>query len=199
MSKGSENKRDYTPVQKAFHWIIALGILVMIPLGIYTTTLEFGPQRLQLVSLHKSLGLTILVLVVLRLAWRWVQGTPPLPGHMARWEQWLARGSHILLYGLPMALPIIGWAYSSASGVATSWFGLITLPPILPESETLAHLVFPLHAWGGFLLAAVVAVHIAGALKHHIVNGDDVLMRMVPGGHEAAIRRRRSRNLAGEP
>lgn len=178
----------YGAVAQLFHWGIAILILVQIPLGIYGAGLQTGFDKLVLLARHKSIGVTVFVLVVLRLAWRWSHPPPPLPEGMRPVERLAARASHSLLYLLLLALPLSGWLFSSASGVAVSWFGWFALPDLVTTSKPLAHDLARIHAMLSILLAALLLVHIAAALWHHFVRRDSVLLRMSPFGRKTVNR-----------
>ena len=143
--------------------------------------LPLSPIKLKLFSWHKWTGVTLFVLVCLRLAWRTGHRAPPLPGHMPRIEQMLAHGSHRLLYLLMFAIPLSGWLMSSAKGVQTVYFGVLPIPDLLQRNRELGEQLQTLH-WGlNLLLAAMVIGHVAAALKHHFIDKDEVLARMLPG------------------
>lgn len=142
--------------------------------------LPAGMHKLTLLARHKSVGITILALVILRLAWRAVNEHPPLPGNLKAYERALARLTHLALYVLLFALPLTGWTMSSARGFPVSWFGFFTLPDLVPKSRPLYEALVMTHHTLAWFLFAVVALHVAGALKHHFVHKDDVLRRMLP-------------------
>jgi cytochrome b561 len=190
----------YSTIAILLHWAIALGIIGMIPLGWWMTDHIKDPSQaaraFKAYQLHKSIGLTILTLSVLRLIWRLTHRFPELPPHMPGWEKAAARISHILLYALMILMPLTGWIYVSAGwnvdmhapfAVPTFWFGLFQWPhiPGLAEASdatraSAAGTSMAIHstlAWGAIIL---VALHAAAALKHHLIDRDDVLARMVP-------------------
>ena len=190
----------YSSIAIILHWLIALGIVLMIPLGWWMSDHVTDPSQAARVfrayQLHKSIGLTILVLSVARLLWRLTHRFPELPQHMPLWERAAARISHVLLYAIILIMPLTGWLYVSAGWnphmniplpVPTLWFGLFQwphLPGIAEASDTVraqtASTAIAIHstlAWGAVVL---VAIHAAAALKHHIIDRDDVLTRMVP-------------------
>jgi cytochrome b561 len=137
-------------------------------------------KKLVLLSRHKSVGITILALVFLRLGWRWANPTPTLPSTLKPYERALARGTHLLLYVLLFAIPLTGWTMSSARGFPVSWFGFVQLPDLVPKNKALYETLVSVHETLAWSLMAIVALHIGAALKHHFVLNDDVLRRMLP-------------------
>jgi cytochrome b561 len=163
----------------ALHWIIAALMAVALPLGLYMHELKLSPLKLQLYSYHKWIGVTVFALAALRLAWRLVQSPPPaLP--MTAWQARVAMLAHGALYVLMFAIPLTGWLHSSATGVPTVYLGLWQLPDLVSASKPLARTLREIHAALGNALLAVVALHVAAALKHHWVDRDDTLWRMWP-------------------
>ena len=161
------------------HWILFLIIAASWALGFYTADLPFSPQKLKYVSWHKWAGVTIFVLAALRLAWRLAHPPPPLPS-MPAWQLRGATAIHALLYAFMLVIPITGWLFSSASGVPTVWFGLWQLPDLVDRNKAAADLLRTVHATLNWTFAAIVLGHVAFALKHHFVDRDDVLRRMLP-------------------
>lgn len=175
----------YGPVAIALHWLLALMILGAVCLGLSMTGLPLSPLRLRLYNWHKWAGITILALSAVRLLWRLSHPPPSLPARiraaMPGW-QWVAhRGLHLLLYLLFFAVPLLGWAYSSALGFPVVWLGVLPLPDFVPVDKDFAEAVLkPLHKIGAFGLVAAALVHAAAALKHHFVDRDGLLDRMSP-------------------
>jgi cytochrome b561/polyisoprenoid-binding protein YceI len=197
----------YSSVAIALHWLTALAILAMIPMGWWMSEAITDPDNqataYRVFQLHKSIGLTILGLTVLRIGWRLTHRAPPLPEGMKGWEAFLARATQFAFYGLLLALPLTGWLYVStgwaagldrALNVATSWFGLLSVPhlPGIPDLATEARraLAFQamsahgLMAWGAVIL---VGLHAGAALKHHFIDRDDVLRDMLPGRRTRSV------------
>ena len=188
----SENGPErYGVVAIALHWLIAVMIVYMLWLGYSTAHAmdESDPRRLDLVQLHKSIGLTILILSIARLIWRFSHPPPALPAHMPGWEIAAARASHTLFYVLILAVPLFGLATASASplGLPTYLFGLFEFPHLpfladLPRVEK-AVVVVPIHtahATLAYSLLALLALHVGAALKHHFWDRDTVLIRILP-------------------
>jgi cytochrome b561 len=171
--------QTYTRVAIALHWTIALAILCNFLLGVYMSGLAISPAKLTLYSYHKWLGVTIFMLVLVRVAWRLGHRPPPLPP-MPAWQRSAARASHVLLYLLTLAVPVAGWLFSSASGFQTVWLGLLPLPDLVARDRQLADLMKAMHWYLNLTMLALVVVHSLAALKHHFVDRDDVLSRMAP-------------------
>jgi len=138
-------------------------------------------QKINWLALHKSIGLTVLALFLLRLLWRLIDRRPPdEPG--PRWQQLAAHGVHGLLYLLIAAIPLSGWWFNSVAGKPLQWFKLFNLPPLAAKNEDLADTVFAVHEYRFWFLVAVLVVHVGAALKHHVFDKDNVLRRMMPFG-----------------
>ncbi len=170
----------YTPPAMLLHWLIAALIFVLFPLGLYMSDLGLSLRKLELYSWHKWLGITVLLLVVLRVLWRLGHRPPPLPDSVPRWQALAADALHRLLYLLILAIPLSGWALSSAAGVRVVWWGVLPLPNLLAPDHALAHSLAEVHKWLNFTMAAVVAAHVGAALKHQFIDRDGVLLRMLP-------------------
>lgn len=167
-------------VAKAFHWTMAALIVAQVALGVMAVTWRLSPAKIQLFFWHKSLGIALLALLALRLAWRLVNPTPSLPSGMPAWERAAARVSHAMLYLLLAALPITGWIVNSAANIPVRIFGLVPLPAIVEPNKPLAELFARVHLTLVVALVLVLALHVAAALRHHWVKRNDVLLRMLP-------------------
>ena len=187
MSRTAEQR--YGDVAVLFHWLIAFFIIGMLLVGKYMTHFldENDPVRFQLTQWHKSFGLTVLFLSVLRLIWRFTHRPPAELASIPSWQQRIAGWVHLLLYGLMFALPITGWIMSSASplNVDTVLFNVITIPhippfPDLPNKADIAASFHEYHELAGNLLILLLLAHIGAALKHHLIDKDSVLVRMLP-------------------
>jgi cytochrome b561 len=175
-------KRSWGSLSKALHWIIVLLIINQWLIAERADSLPNGLAKLQALAWHKSFGITILMLAVVRLAWRLMNPTPDLTSETKPWERALARLSHVLLYALIFAMPLTGWMMSSARNFPVSWFHLFQLPDLVaPDKQTFA-LMRSLHGVLFDTLVGVALLHVAGALKHHFVDKNDVLKRMLPFG-----------------
>lgn len=167
----------YTGVAITLHWLLALGIVGAFGVGLYMTGLTMSPTRLKLYNWHKWAGVTILALSAARLLWR-LGHRPPADLPMPAWQARAAHATHGLLYLLFFAVPLSGWAYSSAAGYPIVWFGVLPLPDFVPVDKALAEQIKPLHAWLNYGMAALVVAHVAGALKHQFIDRDGLIQRM---------------------
>lgn len=170
----------YTRTAITLHWLLALALFGLFGMGLYMTGLSMSPTRLKLYNWHKWAGVTVLALSFLRLAWR-LTHRPPADVAMPAWQARAAQAAHVALYGLFFAVPLAGWAYSSAAGFPVVWFGVLPLPDLVAPNRELAEAIKPVHKILAYTMAAIVLVHIAGALKHHWVDRDGLLQRMWPG------------------
>jgi cytochrome b561 len=170
----------YPATSKLLHWLVAISVLTTAPVAIAMVRVEKGALQDTLYSFHKSLGVLILILMLLRLINRLVVGAPiPDPG-IAQWQKTLSSIVHTSLYVLLLAMPVVGYYANSVYGAPTPFFGLFELPPIAAKNETLATQLFTLHRWVGFLVIALVLMHVSAALYHYFIRHDNVLQRMLP-------------------
>jgi cytochrome b561 len=169
----------YTRAAIALHWLTAILIVANLLLGISMVRLPISPRKLTWYLWHKSIGITIFALTSGRLAWRAVHRPPP-PVAMPAWQRRAAAVSHALLYVLLFVTPISGWIYSSATGVQVVYLGTFPLPNLVPRDKALADVLRVVHISLNSLLFTVICVHVAAALKHHFVDRDTVLTRMLP-------------------
>lgn len=169
----------YTGPAILAHWLVAALILTAFPLGIYMHDLPLSPTKLQLYSWHKWLGIAVLFLAALRLAWRLTHRPPP-PLPAPAWQQQAAELTHVALYLLMFAVPLSGWLMSSAKGFPVVWFGVLPLPDLVGKDEALGDLLKLAHQWLNLALAGLVGLHLAGALKHHLIDRDATLSRILP-------------------
>lgn len=170
----------YTTTAIALHWLIAAIMLISVSVGLYMTGLKFSPEKLKLYNWHKWAGVTIFTLVLIRCAWRLFH-TPPPPVPMPAWQRHAANAAHYLLYALMIVIPLSGWLMSSAKGFQTVYFGVIPLPDLLDKSKELGETLTLVHKTLNYTMITLVILHAAAALKHHFVDKDDVLRRMLPG------------------
>ncbi|HBD20358.1 MAG TPA: cytochrome b [Arenimonas sp.] len=175
-------------VSLSLHWLTLLAIAGLVVVGFVMQELPNSPTKIQVYGLHKSFGLTVLALTVLRLLWRLVAGTPaPVPG-TPRWQSFIAQATHGALYVILLAMPLSGWLYNSASGFPLKWFGLFALPKLSGYDAGVKAFALAAHEWLFIALAVIVAVHASAALKHHYLDRDATLSRMLPGLPEPAGR-----------
>ncbi len=170
-------------VSQSLHWLVVLLILSLGVVGLTMGDLPKTPKYFWVYTAHKSLGITVLALMLLRIVWRLYAGTPrPVPGTPG-WQQAIAHLTHGLLYLLALAIPISGWLYDSASGLRPfKLFGLVEMPKLVAPDEAIRHTAHFLHEWGFWLLIALVCLHAAAALQHHLFLKDATLARMLPAG-----------------
>jgi cytochrome b561 len=178
--RNTEN--GYGAVARALHWWMAIIMIGLICLGLYMTDQPDGDPKWRLFDLHKSLGTLIFMLALVRLAWRHVSPPPPLPASMKASDKLAAHAGHLLLYAAMFALPITGYLDASLGGYHLSFFGLFDVPLLFAKNEALFDVVETAHGWIGYALAALIVAHMGAALKHHIVDKDNVLTRMLRGG-----------------
>jgi len=170
----------YTAVAKLLHWGMAVLILGLLALGFVMTDMPLSPEKLQYYAWHKWAGVTVFVLVWLRLLWRVTHPAPAYPSSMSPLMRGMAHAGHAALYGLMIIIPLSGWLLSSAKGVQTVWFGVWPLPDLLEKDKALGHLLHEVHETLNFVLLFLLAGHVAAALKHHWLDKDDILNRMLP-------------------
>ena len=169
----------YSATAIALHWVLALAIIGSLGFGLYMTSLPFSPQRLKLYNYHKWAGISILTLSALRLLWR-LSHRPPADPPMPAWQARAAHATHGLLYVLFFAVPLVGWAYSSAAGFPIVVFGVLPLPDFVPVDKALAAAIKPFHKYLAYAMAALVLAHIGAAFKHQFLDRDGLLARMWP-------------------
>ena len=168
----------YTPVAKGLHWLMAVMIIGLFVLGVYMHELPLSPEKLTLYSWHKWAGVTVFLLVWLRLAWRITHRPPALPESMSALMKLAAHAGHLALYGLMVVIPLSGWLMSSAKGVQTVWFGVLPIPDLLGRDKELGELLQLVHKGLNILLMLTLSGHVGAALWHHFVLKDDTLRRM---------------------
>ena len=175
----AEPRNRYSIVSLILHWGIAVLVLTQVLLIMAADASEAGAG--QYIGLHKSVGLSILVLTLARIGWRIANPAIPLPTTVPRWQRLFARFTHVLFYVVLIALPLGGWASSSAGGREIEWFGLFVWPMLpVPLDRDLAGQFMDMHRAGVKVLYVLLFLHVAGALKHHVVDRDNVLHRMIP-------------------
>jgi len=170
-------------VSKSLHWLIALLILALGIVGLLMGELPKTPKYFWVYTAHKSIGITVLVLVVLRLLWRLYAGAPRPVSGTPGWQERIASATHWLLYVMMFAIPLSGWLYDSASGLRPfKLFGLLEMPKLVAPDERAAQLSHAFHEWGFWALILVVLAHAGAALYHHLQQRDATLVRMLPQG-----------------
>jgi len=169
----------YTATAIALHWLAVLLIACNVALGLSMVDLPFGPQKFRWYGWHKWIGITVFLLAAARLVWRYAH-SPPAPVAMPAWQRHAAAAVYGLLYALMLAIPLSGWIYSSATGISVVYLGLIPLPDLVGKDKALAETLKTVHIGLNFTLWTLVLVHVGAALKHHWVDRDGVLLRMLP-------------------
>jgi cytochrome b561 len=171
----------YTKTAKGLHWLMAVLFFGMLGLGFYMQGLPLSPDKLKLYSWHKWVGVTVFLLALFRIAWRVTHQPPALPSSMPRLMQIAAHAGHHMLYMLMFLIPLSGWLMSSAKGFQTVWFGILPIPDLIEKNKLLGDLLQTVHVSLNYLFIAVLIGHIGAALKHHFIDKDDILTRMLPG------------------
>lgn len=167
----------YGMVAILFHWIMVVLLIGLIGVGLYMEDLPVSFEKLKLYGWHKQVGLLALFLIILRLLWRLKNITPELT--LPVFERIAARTVHWLFYILIVALPVTGWIMSSAAGLSVSFFGLFVMPNLVPANKSTMELFLIIHHWLAYGLITLIVLHSLAALKHHFIDKDDILRRMV--------------------
>jgi cytochrome b561 len=162
------------------HWVIVALIITQFVLANMEGKLPLGMAKLAMLARHKSVGITILGLAIIRLLWRWMNPTPELPNTLKPYERVLAKFTHFTLYALLFAMPLTGWMMSSARNFPVSWFSLFQLPDLVAPSRPLYDALHETHEILAWTLLGAAILHAAAAIKHHFILKDDVLRRMLP-------------------
>jgi cytochrome b561 len=172
--------RRYGITAQALHWIVAGLIVTQYVLARMAAHLPLSARKLALLAQHKSFGMTVFMLAVIRLVWRLKNPAPPLPTDMRRGERFLAHATHVSFYVLLFAMPLSGWLMSSAKNYSVSWFGAFSWPNLIAPHEAAFNFFKALHHLLSNVLFAIASLHVLAALKHHFWNRDDFLVRMLP-------------------
>lgn len=169
----------FSTLQRTLHWLMALMVLAMLFIGIGMVS-TVAPRFSVLLAIHKPLGISILLLVLIRLGVRLWKGAPALPADLPGWQAKAAKASHLLLYALMILMPLIGWSMLSAGGYPIVLWSGVQLPPIMPHNDTLHAILRTAHTWLAFLFFITILGHLAAALFHGLVRRDGVLWTMLP-------------------
>ncbi|RFB79326.1 cytochrome b [Methylovirgula sp. 4M-Z18] len=170
----------YSKAQKLLHWLIGVLVICMIIAGLVMNHIGEGPLQNTLYDLHRSTGMVLLLLIVLRIVVRQQLGTPAPPPDLPAWDRITSVATHHLLYVFMFAMPLLGWAAMSAYGDGWTVFGLFQPPPIAPKDEALSDILFRIHEIAGITFACLIGVHVLGVLYHAIFKRDGLLGRMLP-------------------
>jgi cytochrome b561 len=177
--------RSWGAPAKLLHWAVAALVFAQIALGWAAVSWRLSPTKLDLFVWHKSTGMLILALMLVRVAWRLANVAPSLPAGMPALERGSAHASHLLLYALLLALPLTGWVVNSAANVPFRMFRLIPVPAIVEPDKATADAAASVHYLLFVALSLLLVVHVGAALRHHLLKRDDVLLRMLPGRGDA--------------
>ena len=172
--------RYYSRPARLFHWLTVAMVVALVIISLFMEALPLGPEKFLLYNFHKSLGLTVMVIALLRLVWRRIMPPPPLPVAMKSWERSCARASHATMYILLLVQPVVGVVHSWATDYPIVVYGLFAIPNPMSADAALKELLEEVHEILGWGLVALVAVYVAAALKHHVIDRNDVLHRMLP-------------------
>jgi len=184
--------KGYDSVTRATHWFVAGLAVIVVALGwAITETPRNTPSRDFVLLLHRSVGLAILATMVFRGGWVWRHPAPPLPASVGRFERRLARSTHLVLYVIFIVMPVLGYVNAAAAGHPVDLFGVVSIPPLVPENDRLSQFAIAGHLVGQYLVYFFVALHVVGALWHGILKRDRVLERMLPVRRTSPIRRAR--------
>ncbi len=176
----------YGAVAIALHWVMAVLLVALAGSGLYMVSLPdagYDTRKIVQILYHKQLGILALTLALMRLGWRAGHALPALVETLPDWQQVAARFVHLCFYALMLALPVTGWLMSSAAGFPVSFLGLFELPDWVSRSDDLFRMFAGIHQWLGYALIALTLVHAGAALRHHFVDKDQTLKKMLPGLH----------------
>lgn len=174
--KNTENR--FGLISIIMHWVMAVMIITLLAVGLTLDQLASGPQKTLIIGIHKEVGLLVLMLVIVRLSWRIINSSPTL-ADLPRWEKLTARAVHAAFYLLMFTQPLSGWAMSSAGGHPISFFGLFIVPPLVEPDSQLKTFFASAHEYQGYALIVLCLLHVAAALKHHYLDKDNILKRML--------------------
>lgn len=179
MIKFKNTSETYGLIAKMFHWLMALLIIGMLALGLYMEELPPSPDKYAIYGLHKSFGLLVLWLVGARIIWRLSNKQPKPQETHQKWERILAKIVHLLLYIAMIGMPLTGWMMSSFGGHDVAFFG-IKMPALSAENKDISKIMNEIHSILAFTLMGIIGLHFVGALKHHFIDKDETLKRMMP-------------------
>ena len=185
ISPSDQATQGYSGLAMGLHWLLGLALVGLFAMGLYMAELPVSPLRLKLFNWHKWAGIVVLVLSLVRLAWRLTHRPPPLPESIAQdmpdWQQQAHQLTIRTMYGLFFVVPLVGWAYSSAAGFPVVLFGVLPLPDFVPADKALSEMIKPWHEITAVTLALLAILHMAAAFKHQWIDKHALLQRMWPG------------------
>lgn len=173
--------QQWGALAKTLHWGMALMILALFVLGWVAQGWPLSPTKIRLFFWHKSLGMLVLTLALIRILLRLYDPPPPLPPGLPAWERGLARANHGALYGIMLAMPLSGWVINSAAKFPFKVFGLVPLPALVAPDKAVQQLAEGVHLTLFWAFSGLLGLHVAAALRHHWIRGNDILLRMLPG------------------
>lgn len=172
----------YGAVTKTLHWLTSITVIVLLCVGIYMTRAEKNAGLFAIYGLHKSFGICVLTVTFIRVLWHVYSKKPPLVASLKPWEKLAAHAGHFFLYICLFGMPLSGWTMSSAFGRPVSVFGFGPLPDLVGKNQELAEKLAAVHEYLGYSLIAMILLHVGAALKHHVLDKDPTLKRMLPFG-----------------
>jgi cytochrome b561 len=175
------DEQAYGSVAKLLHWLVVVLLVVQYTIAWTMPPIHRGTVPETLIKLHLSVGVLIMLVVAVRVVWRLSHRAPPEPDDLPAWQRLAAGATHVLLYGILVALPVLGWLSATGRGWTVGLFGLLPLPQILATGSALGPRLGDIHSTLATILLYVVGLHVAAALYHAVVRGDQVLRRMLPG------------------
>lgn len=171
---------SYGSISKILHWLMGIAVICMLILGLFLTSIKDEHIADIAFTVHKSIGLTLLLLIVIRTAWRFSNITPSSSTHVKNWQQKAEKFTHFLMYIALFVMPLSGWAMATASGYLPSFFGYGEFAmPFIPKSKTLADALSWVHTVAGYTLIALVSIHILATVQHYVVHKENILKRML--------------------
>ena len=179
------DSNSYHPVSKIIHWVTALIVLALLSVGYIMTDMDFSPFKLNIYMMHKSFGLLVLALVIVRIVWRIIVPPPKSLDSHACWEKFLAKIVHFLLYFGLITMPLSGWLMSSAGEFPVNFFGIFEMPSLSSKDASLFKLTKEIHELGAVSLLVAIGLHFLGAAKHHFIDSDETVKRM--GGNTILV------------
>lgn len=171
---------SFGSIAKMFHWVIALSIVGMLSVGFIMVNMEPSSTKMMIYGLHKSTGVLVLLLVILRFTWRIWNPVPRLPSSLSPWHHHLAKLSPLALYALLFMMPISGFTLSEAAGYPINVYDMFTLPMLLPKNLELSKTAAAVHKYGAFAFIGILTLHVSAAFYHHFILKTNVLKRMLP-------------------
>lgn len=175
--------RKWGAMMQILHWTTALLVFGLLVVGLLMDEMTTSPTKIQVYAMHKSFGITVLALVLFRIVWR-LFDKRPTPPPMPAWQRWASRLTHFALYASLIVMALSGWLYNSASNFALKWFGLFSVPALSGPDKALKHFAHEVHETTWWVILGLIGLHVAAALKHHLIDKDHTLTAMLPGSND---------------